>query len=79
MQAFHGLAPLAAVQIGMNHFSDNRTWADDGHLHHNIVKTFWLEAWQAGHLRAAFHLKQSNRIRALQSRINFFIILRQKS
>ncbi len=60
MQTLHWLATLAAIQIGMNHFADDRTGANNGYLHDDIVKTFWLEARQAGHLCAAFHLKQAD-------------------
>ena len=57
MEAHRWFASLAAVQVGVNHFSDNRTGPDDGYLHDDVVETFRFEPREAGHLRAAFHLK----------------------
>ena len=61
----------------MHHFADDRAGPDDGHLHHDVVKRARLHARQAGHLRAAFHLKHADGVGLLQGGENGGIVLRQ--
>ena len=61
----------------MHHFSDNWPGPDDGHLHYNIIKTFWPQTREAGHLRAAFDLKHADCVGFLQGLINGRIICRE--
>ena len=70
MQTIGRLASLAALQIRMHHFADDRPRPNDGDLHHNVVKTCWLQARQAGHLRAALDLKHADGVGLLQRFIN---------
>ena len=70
-------APLAALQKRIHHLADDGSRPDDRHLHHNVIKTFRPQARQARHLRPAFHLKQPDRVRLLQRRIDRGIILRK--
>ena len=73
----HGLSSHATLQIRIHHLSDDRSGTNDGDLHHDVVKTFWLQARQARHLRPALDLKHANRVCLLQSRIHRGIIRRQ--
>src|SRR5579859_3449274 len=77
VKAFHRFASLAAFQIRMNHFANDRPGPNDRDLHHNVVKAFWSQTRQAGHLRAAFDLKHAHGVRFLQSIVNSRIIRRQ--
>src|SRR5215470_14948908 len=77
MKSFYRLAPQAAIQIGVNHFADDRPRANDRDLHHDVVKFFWFEPRQTGHLRATLDLKKSDRVGGAQSGIDSFIVFRQ--
>ena len=70
MQALRLFAALPAAQKRVQHFADDGAGPDDGHLHHDVVETLGPQARQARHLRAAFHLKQSDGVGFLQRLIN---------
>src|ERR1700730_16663290 len=74
MQALSRFTALAAAQVRVNHFPDNRTWPYDGHLHDDVIETFRPEPREAGHLRTAFHLKQTDSIGALQGRVDSRVV-----
>ena len=77
MQALRFFAALPAAQIRIQHLAHDRAGPDDGHLHHDVVETLRPEARQAGHLRAAFHLKQPDGVGVLQRVVDQRIVLRQ--
>ena len=79
MQAIGRLASLAALQIGMHHFAHDGPRPDDGHLHHDVVKTGGAQARQASHLRAALDLKHAHGIGFLQRIVNDGIVGGQPS
>ena len=79
MEAIGRLASLAALQIRMHHFAHDRPRPDDGDLHHDVVKTFWPQARQASHLRAALDLKHADGVGLLQRIVNDRIIGGQAS
>ena len=58
----------------MNHFPHDWTRADDGYLHDDVIKTFWLQTRKAGHLGAAFDLKHSYGVGFLQCLVNRLIV-----
>ena len=68
------LRALAPPQVRMHHFADDRPGPDDRHLHHDVVKRGGLHSRQAGHLRAALHLKQSHRVGLLQRLVDRRIV-----
>ena len=77
MKIFGRLESLAALQIGIHHFPDDGSGANNRDLHDDIVETFGVQARQAGHLRAAFDLKHADRVRLLQRGIDGGIVRRQ--
>src|SRR5207245_6821973 len=52
----------AAGQIRMDHVALDGSRANDRDFHDDIIKTFWFEAGQGGHLGATFDLKDANGI-----------------
>ena len=74
MEAIGRFASLAALQIRMHHFAHDGARPDDGDLHHDVVKTFWPQARQASHLRAAFDLKHADGVRFLQRVVNNMVV-----
>ena len=74
-----GFASHAALQIRIHHLPHDRSRANDGDLHHDVVKTFWTQARQARHLRPALDLKHANRVGLLQGGIHRGIVWRQVS
>ena len=76
MQAFRHFTALAAPQKWIQHLADNRARPDDSDLHHDVVKALWLEAWKTRHLRAAFHLKQTDGVGFLQGLVDQRVVLR---
>src|SRR6185312_5084404 len=68
---------LPAFQKGIHHLADDRSWPNDRHLNHDVVKNSWTIARQRGHLRTAFYLKKADSIGALQRFIYRPIILRK--
>ena len=62
--------PHAAPQIGIHHFADDGSGPDDSDLNDDVVELLRLHAGQNRHLRAAFHLKQPDRVRFLQRGVN---------
>ena len=79
MKAIGRFAPLATLQVGMNHFADDRPRPNDGDLHHDVVKTCWPKPRQAGHLRTALDLKHADGVRLLQRVINGMVVSGQAS
>ncbi len=63
----------------MQHLAHNGAWPNDRDLHHNVVELFWLQPRQAGHLRAALHLKHSDGVGILQGLVDRMVVLRQMS
>ena len=68
MQTDRLFQTLPAPQVGMQHLAHNGSRPYDRDLHHNVIKTRWLQLRQAGHLRPALHLKQSNGIGGARQR-----------
>ena len=68
------LLPISPGQIGTDHFADHRSWPDDGHLDHQIVKAFGLHARQRRHLRTGFHLKDADSVCGPQHGIDLGVI-----
>ena len=71
------LLALPPIHVGMHHLSDNRAGPNDGYLYHEIVELHWRIARQRRHLRAAFHLEHSNRVRLAQGFIDRRIVGRK--
>ena len=63
----------------MNHVADDRTRPNDGYLHDDVVKLLGPQSRKTRHLRAAFNLKQTNRVRLTQRVINRRVVLRKMS
>ena len=61
----------------MHHLAHDGAGPDDGHLHHDVVKTARHHARQRGHLRAALHLEHADGVGLLQGFENRRIVLRQ--
>ena len=77
MRIGDSFASLAALQKRIHHLAHDRAGTDDCHLHNNVIETFWPQAWQARHLRAALHLKHAYGVGLLQGGINGGVVLRQ--
>src|ERR1700678_3932647 len=69
------LFPLPPVQIGICHLSDNRPWTNKRNLSNQIVKAYWVIAWQRCHLSATFDLKHSDGVSFPNRVVNFWAIL----
>ena len=66
---------LPPFHIRVHHLAYDRPRADDGHLHHQIVKTHRAIARQRRHLRAAFDLEHAHGVGPLQRAVDFRIVL----
>ena len=77
VQTIRRFPALPPVQIRMHHLADDRAGPDDGHLHHDVVKSPRLHARQARHLRAALHLKHADGVGVLQRAVDRRIVRRQ--
>ena len=58
----------------MYHVTLNRSWPDDRHFDHHIVKTFRFHPRQRGHLRSTLDLENPDRVRALHNLERFLVI-----
>ena len=67
-------AAAASIQKWMHHFADNRTGANYRDFDHQVVERSRLHPRQRRHLRAAFDLKNADRIGLLQHRVNLWIV-----
>ena len=66
MRVAYGFAARAPVEIGMHHLADDRTRADDRHLHDDVIEAGRLETRQRRHLRARFNLEDPDRVGVAQ-------------
>src|SRR5688500_12383209 len=60
----------------MYHVSLNRAWSYNRYFDHQVIKAFWPQSWQHGHLRAAFDLEHTDGIGMTDHLIDCRIILR---
>ena len=74
MRIGNGLLSGAALEVGMNHLSDDRTGPNQAHLHHQIIELAGASTGQTGHLRATLDLKNAYRIGACNQGIDRWII-----
>src|ERR1700737_485286 len=58
----HRLSALLTPEVRMHRITLDRSRADDGDLHDEIVERLRTRAWQRLHLRPALDLKDANRI-----------------
>src|SRR5580704_3263588 len=79
MQMVDGLASHAPMYFWIHHLPHDWSGTNDGDLYHDVVKTFWLQAWQTRHLRPALDLKHANGVGFLQRGIHDRIVGRQVS
>ena len=70
-------AIVAAIEIRMHHFADDRAGANYRDLDHQVVKSLRLHPRQRRHLRAALDLKNADGIRAPEHRVHVGIVGRQ--
>jgi hypothetical protein len=75
MQTIRRLPALPPVQVRVHHLAHYGTGPNDGHLHHDVVKTARHHARQRGHLRAALHLEHADGVGLLQGFENRGIVL----
>ncbi|GBC80356.1 hypothetical protein HRbin09_01591 [bacterium HR09] len=73
----HRFPTQAAVEVRVHHLAHDGARANDGHLHHQIVKAPGLHAGKGGHLRPAFHLENSHRVGAAQHVVHCRVVRRQ--
>ena len=66
----------AAIQIRVHHLSDNRSRADDRHLHDDVVEPRRLQPRQRRHLRTRLDLEDANRVGLAQHLVDGRIVLR---
>ena len=66
MRIRDGLAALTAAHIWMHHLAHDGAGANDGHLHHEIVKARGRVVRDRGHLRAALHLEHAHGVSLAQ-------------
>ena len=71
---FDRLVAAAAAQIGMNHVTLDRAWADDGNLDDEVVELPRPQPRQHVHLRPAFHLEHADRVSLAQHVVNGGIV-----
>ena len=70
-------ALVAAIEIWMDHFADDRAGADYRDLDHQVVKSLGLHPRQRRHLRAALDLENADGIGAPQHCVHSGIVWRQ--
>ena len=72
------LLSRAAGQIRVQHVALDRPGPDDRHFDHHVVKSVRLHPRERRHLRAAFDLKDTDRVRTLHQFVGRGIILRDR-
>ena len=60
----------------MHHVALDRSWPDNRHFDHHIVKTFWLHPRQGRHLGATFDLEHADCVGALHNLKCLLVIFR---
>ena len=68
------LESLAALHVGIHHVTDDGAGADDGYLHHEVVKAGGMIARQGRHLGAALDLKHADGVGLLQGAVGGRIV-----
>jgi hypothetical protein len=69
---------VAAPQERMDHIALDRAGPNDRHLHDDVVEAPRLEAREHRHLRARLDLEDADRVRALQHRVRFRVVGRDR-
>ena len=77
MRIDHRLPSLPPHEIRIHHLPDDRPWANDRDLYHNVVEVRGMQAGQARHLRAALDLEHADGVGLLQRAIHGGIVRRQ--
>ena len=77
MQVGDLLASRSAPQVGVDRVPLDRAGAYEGNLHDDVVEAPRFETGKRVHLRARFHLKDTNRVGSAQQVVDPRILLRK--
>src|SRR5918993_79928 len=68
---------LSAAKVGVQHLADDGSGSDDRDLNDDVVEASRAQARERGHLRAALHLEEPDRVGFLERVVDLLIVLRK--